>query len=74
MTKDEKNRTILSEKRIQSLAAILSKMRKSKGTESHAKDLKDCQDVLFALSVSGYAIIPQGQLDTARDILTGENT
>jgi hypothetical protein len=70
---NSKHRTVLDESQIQMLVLVVAALRKSKGDEAHARDLHDCRDVLFALTISGYAIVPQGALDGLKDILiTGD--
>jgi hypothetical protein len=65
---DYKNRTVLDEAHIQLLALVVSSLRGSKGEEVYANDLHDCRDVLFALAISGYAVIPQGAIDSLKKI------
>jgi hypothetical protein len=73
MIRNHKDRTRLDESHIQLVSLVVSALRKSKGEETCAKDLHDCRDVLFALSISGYAVVPQGAIDNLRDIfLDGE--
>jgi hypothetical protein len=73
MIRNHKDRTTLDESHIQLVSLVVSALRKSKGEEAYAKDLHDCRDVLFALSISGYAVVPQGAIDSLRDIfLDGE--
>jgi hypothetical protein len=68
MIRNHKDRTTLDESHIQLVALVVAALRKSKGAEAHAKDVHDCRDVLFALSISGYAVLPQGAIDSLRDI------
>jgi|HubBroStandDraft_2_1064218.scaffolds.fasta_scaffold00006_47 hypothetical protein len=65
---DRKYRTVLDEAHIQLLSLVVSAMRKSKGEEAHSNDVHDCRDVLFALTISGYAVIPQGAIDSLKEI------
>jgi len=52
------------------LAAFLSVVRKSKSEEDKDRDEQDTRDVLQALSLFGYAILPQGTIGAIKRLLT----
>lgn len=66
---NHKGRNVLDEPAIQLLSLILSALRKHKDEATMMDDLSDSRDVLTALTISGYAIVPQGSLDVLRKIL-----
>lgn len=60
---DAKGRIILNEKAIETLAAFVYVARHHQVPTELAKDENDVREVLDAITISGYAIIPEGQID-----------
>ena len=70
---NHKGRNVLDEPAIQLLSLILSALRKHRDEGTMLDDLGDTRDVLAALTISGYAIVPQGSLDVLRKILVNSD-
>jgi hypothetical protein len=67
--KDSKERTVLSEQQIAMVTVFLSKMRKTDRPDEVLRDVKDVREVLQALTLSGYAIVPQHALNAMKQVL-----
>lgn len=66
---DYKGRTVLDEPAIHLLAIVVSTLRQHKDMDELVDDLQDARDVLTALTISGYALVPQGALEAMRRLL-----
>jgi hypothetical protein len=60
--KDPKGRTVLDDDQMTMVSVHLSVLRKTKPA-GKLEDLNDVRDVLKALAIAGYAVVPQGLLD-----------
>jgi hypothetical protein len=63
VAKDIKGRTVLDDQQITLVTMVLFTLRKSKTEESQTKDVADVRDVLHAMTIAGFAALPQGGLD-----------
>jgi hypothetical protein len=66
---DYKGRTVLDEPAIQIISLIVSTLRKSKVEDELHTDVEHVRDVLTALTLAGYAVIPQGAIASIKKLI-----
>lgn len=65
---DPRGRTVLDESEIDLLAIFVSVLRKHNDPNELQNDIEDVRVVLNALTITGYAVVPQGVVDAVRKL------